>query len=96
MNRINDWQSEALKGDFDMKAYLLARYGVYMNKRELGFEWKKSRATIDNMRNPNHRTFNHRLVDTQLAVDEGDSNSLILFDTLKVADLIDKKNSRKH
>lgn len=75
---------------FDSRGYLLARYGLRMNKKEVCFEAKKSRATIDNMRNPRHRSFDHRLVDAQVDTDAEVENGVpVLFRTADIADWLD-------
>ena len=78
----------------DTKAYLLDRYGLRMNKRELCFESKSCRAKIDNKRSSLHRSFDRRLVDAQ--VDPGrhsEKGVPVLFHTSKIADWLDASSS---
>lgn len=80
-------QGEA--GDlFDSKGYLLSRYGLYMNKRELCFERKMSRASIDNMRNPNHPRFDHRLAAAEVEQSTDGAGSKVLFRTVAIGELL--------
>ena len=75
---------------FDSRGYLLARYGLRMNKKEVCFEAKKSRATIDNMRNPRHRGFDRRLVNAQVDTADAVENGVpVLFRTTEIADWLD-------
>lgn len=75
---------------FDSRGYLLTRYGLRMNKKELCFESKKSRATIDNMRNPCHRSFDRRLVEVQVkAESDGENGVPVLFQTARIAEWFD-------
>lgn len=75
---------------FDSREYLLTRYGLRMNKKEICFEAKKSRATIDNMRNPRHRSFDRRLVNAQVDMEVETENGVpILFRTAGIADWLD-------
>ena len=75
---------------FDSRGYLLTRYGLRMNKKEVCFEAKKSRATIDNMRNPRHRSFDRRLVIAQVEPDgEAENGVPVLFRTAEIADWLD-------
>ena len=77
-------------GSFDSRGYLLTRYGLRMNKKEVCFEAKKSRATIDNMRNPRHRSFDRRLVNAQVDTDgEAENGAPVLFRTTEIADWLD-------
>lgn len=79
---------------FDSRGYLLNRYGLRMNKKEVCFEFKKSRATIDNMRNPRHRSFDRRLVDAQVNAGRDCENGVpALFQTARIADWIDGTES---
>jgi len=80
---------------FDSRGYLLSRYGLRMNKKEVCFEAKKSRATIDNMRNPRHRSFDRRLVEAQVA-SEGDAENgvPVIFRTVGIADWLEDVPSR--
>ena len=85
-HRANDSTNAATEA-FDSRAYLLARYGLRMNKKEVCFEAKKSRATIDNMRNPRHRSFDHRLVAAQVDLEGDVENGVpVLFKTPAIAD----------
>lgn len=85
-HRANDSTNAATEA-FDSRAYLLTRYGLRMNKREVCFEAKKSRATIDNMRNPRHRSFDRRLVAAQVDLEGDVENGVpILFKTPAIAD----------
>lgn len=80
----------SLTESFDSKGYLLTRYGLRMNKKEVCFEAKKSRATIDNMRNTRHRSFDRRLVNTQVDTDVETENGVpVLFKTAGIADWLD-------
>lgn len=75
---------------FTTREYLLHRYGLRMNKKEVCFESKKSRATIDNMRNHKHRRFDPVLARAQ--VDSGlgnDGGTPVLFRTPVIAEWID-------
>lgn len=72
---------------FDSRAYLLGRYGLRMNKRELCFEAKKSRATIDNMRNPRHRSYDKALAAAEVTTEGQAENGVpALFRTAAIAD----------
>jgi hypothetical protein len=80
---------------FDTRAYLLARYGLHMNKKEVCFERKRSRATIDNMRNPRHPSFDRRLADAQVDADnEAERGVPVLFKTPLIADWLDAISQR--
>lgn len=84
---IDGSQAEDMAGDsvfhrFDLVNYLLQRYGCRMNKREVIFEAHKSRATLDNMRNPAHRNYCAALVDAEIKNDEGTKSGVpVLFHT---------------
>lgn len=99
---ISDRQSEVkrqvstLSGVFDIKTYLLVRYGLHMNKKEVGFEYKKCRASIDNMRNPRHRSYDRRLAEAEVNKGNADNGVPVLFETVKIADLLNGKCSRNH
>ena len=75
-------------GAFDSKGYLLSRYGLYMNKRELCFERKMSRASIDNMRNPNHPRFDPRLAAAEVEQSTDGAGSKVLFRTVAIGELL--------
>ena len=74
---------------FDLLAYLLQKYGLRMTKKELEFEFKRKRATIDNMRNPRHRRFDPRLAAAE-EPREGTSagSGPVLFRTVMIAQLL--------
>ena len=73
---------------FDSTGYLLSRYGLYMNKRELCFERKMSRASIDNMRNPNHPRFDPRLAAAEVEQSTDGAGSKVLFRTVAIGELL--------
>jgi hypothetical protein len=82
---------QSKKEVFDSRGYLLARYGLRMNKKEVCFEAKKSRATIDNMRNPRHRSYDRCLAEAEVeAGRHADSGSPVLFKTAAIADWFDE------
>lgn len=88
-HRAHELNSTAPNG-FDSRQYLLHRYGLRMNKKEVCFESKKSRATVDNMRNPRHRSFDRRLADAEVGDGKGAENGVpVLFHTVRIADWID-------
>lgn len=67
---------------FNLVNYLLQRYGCRMNKRDVMFEAHKSRATLDNMRNPAHRSYCGALADAEIKNDEGIKSGVpVLFRT---------------
>jgi len=69
----------------DLKAYLLARYGCRMSKKELAFEYKKCRATIDNKRNPRHSSYDPLLAEAEVKSGSPVNKTSVLFDTFKIA-----------
>lgn len=78
---------EPTRESFDTRAYLLARYGLHMNKKEVCFERKKGRATIDNMRNPRHRSYDRRLAAAEVDTEGKAENGVpVLFNTPLIAD----------
>lgn len=87
------WQMSTHSETFDIKTYLLMRYGLHMNKKEVGFERKKCRASIDNMRNPRHRSYDHRLAEAEVGSGNAD-NGAVLFETVKIAEILAREGSR--
>lgn len=75
------------KCGFDVQHYLLQKYGLRMNKKEVEFELKRKRATIDNMRNPRHRSYNPELAAAQEEpLDRSTAGaSPVLFKTVLIA-----------
>lgn len=82
------WQAAIQSEAFDIKAYLLARYGCRMAKKDVSFECKKSRATIDNMRNSRHPSYDPLLADAEVKAGLARSGKIVLFDTLKIAKIL--------
>lgn len=88
-HRAYELQSPTLTA-FDGKQYLLNRYGMRMNKKEVCFESKKSRATIDNLRNPRHKSFDRQLAEAEVCDGtRGDNGVPVLFHTVRIAEWID-------
>jgi len=78
-------------GAFDTTRYLLERYGCRMTKREVGFEARKSRATLDNMRNPGHRSFCARLAHAEINRGKGAAAGVaVLFRTSAIGAWLDR------
>lgn len=81
---------------FDGKQYLLHRYGMRMNKKEVCFESKKSRATIDNLRNPRHKSFNRQLAEAEVCEGRsGENGAPVLFHTVRIAEWIVGRESNE-
>lgn len=74
--------------DFDRRDYLLDRYGLRMTKRDLVFESKKCRASIDNMRNPHHPTCCEKLRKAEVPKDVRLAGRGVLFYTELIAQLL--------
>ncbi|WP_152540968.1 hypothetical protein [Luteimonas huabeiensis] len=88
-HRVNDIEPAAQTA-FDGKQYLLGRYGMRMNKKEVCFESKKSRATIDNLRNPRHKSFDRLLADAEVCLGgKGENGVPVLFHTVRIAEWLD-------
>ena len=73
--------------EFDALGYLLDRYGSRMTKRDLQFEAKVSRATIDNMRAERHPARFDKLRDAEVPNTRG---RVVKFYTEKIAALLDE------
>ena len=93
-----NWQSEvqsylaASPGVLDTQTYLLSRYGSRMTKKEVCFERKNSRATTDNERNPRHPSYNSALAAAEVQNSFPNSGRAVLFDTLKISELLKDQN----
>ena len=86
-------------GAFSTTKYLLERYGCRMTKREVGFEARKSRATLDNMRNRDHRSFCKEL--SRAEIMRGDCAAkgvVVLFRTPAIGEWLDSgaKSEKPH
>ena len=79
----------------DLKAYLLGRYGCRMSKKELVFEYKKCRATIDNKRNPRHSSYDPLLAEAEVKSGSPVSEKSVLFDTFKIAKILDGERAQR-
>ena len=75
---------------FNTRDYLLDRYGHRMNKRQVGFEAHKCRATLDNMRNPAHATYCISLARAEIKRGRrASSGAPVFFSTPAIADWLD-------
>lgn len=83
------WHTAVSTDTFDLTMYLLGRYGSRMTKKELCFERKNSRATTDNERNPRHPSYNPVLAAAEVRSGVPKSGKAVLFDTSKVAKLLE-------
>lgn len=75
---------------FDTTKYLLERYGCRMTKREVGFEARKSRATLDNMRHRGHPSYCEALARAEIGRGERAVNGVaVLFRTSAIGEWLD-------
>lgn len=90
-----EWQAAILSEASDLKAYLLGRYGCRMSKKELAFEYKKCRATIDNKRNPRHSSYDPLLAEAEVNSGSPGSEKGVLFDTFKIANILNGERAQR-
>lgn len=82
------WQAAIQAEASDLLAYLLSRYGCRMSKKEVAFEYKKCRATIDNKRNPRHSSYDPLLAEAEVKSGTPLGEKGVLFDTFKIAKIL--------
>lgn len=88
MDKINETKP------FHSRPYLLDRYGLHMTKRDLCFESRKCRASIDNMRCRGHKTFCAALAAAEIKRgDKAASGALVLFSTPAISDWLDSNSA---
>ena len=79
---------------FETRPYLLNRYGLRMTKRDICFESRKCRATIDNMRCRGHKAFCAALAAAEIhRGDKAASGALVLFSTPAISDWLDSNST---
>jgi hypothetical protein len=90
-----EWKTAIQLEATDLRAYLLARYGCRMSKKELAFEYKKCRATIDNKRNPRHSSYDPVLAEAEVKSGSPVGEKSVLFDTFKIAKILDGERAQR-
>lgn len=78
---------DGVQAEFNCLTYLLERYGCRMTKRDVQFEAKLCRASIDNMRAEHHPSRFDKLRDAEVP---NKRSRVVKFYTEKIAALLDE------